>query len=177
MSLDLVRRSLRIPLVAAALVGGLALAGCAGGGAVAPVSTASTGAAGGTNGAPAGEVTAYPEIDAIRAALGGDWTRLQELPHSACTPEGGEPDSGMQNVATTSSQASRSAADALAAAQLAAEALTEHGYTVSQEPTETGGTATVSASIDGESTITVTVDGTQATIDYRTLCIVGSEQM
>lgn len=153
-------------LLAAASLGFAALlAGCAGSGAVAPVSTAST--ASGT-GAASADSNGYPEIGAVQSAIGGDWTGVHELPHSVCTPEGGAADSGMQNILTTTSATPRSAGDAREAARLAGEALAGIGLQAG-EPTEIDGGASVSAT-GASGTTVVTVDGTTATIELRTPC-------
>lgn len=163
---------LRALAAATALAVAALLAGCAGSGAVAPVSTSTTspGASGAAVSAPSG----YPEIDAVKAAIGGDWSPVMELPHSVCTPEGGEADSGMQNIATTTSTTSRSTGDAREAARLAGEALAQTGMTA-EAPAETEGGATVSATGPTGATALVTVDGTQATIEVRTECAIGDE--
>ncbi|GGA67625.1 hypothetical protein GCM10011490_17770 [Pseudoclavibacter endophyticus] len=146
-----------------AIAGALALAGCSGGGggAVAPASaTPDTGIA---------------AIDAVQSAIGGTWSGIVELPHTACVVgDEPKPGDGMQSVRSTSSPAARSEDDALRAAELAAEALSGIGATTG-DVSQADDIATVSAVDEYASSMTVTVTTEQAYIEYRSTCSGGNE--
>lgn len=135
----------------------LALAGCASGsGAVAPMSSD----------APP---TRLESVNTVRSTIGGDWTQLEELPHSGCTPVGGDAETGMQTVVTTTSAAPRSAGDVDEAGDLLAEALTASGLTVDAGTAE-GDERVVTAVDPYGATTTTTISREQASIHYTTNC-------
>lgn len=162
------RRSWRWFAASAGLLLAASLTACGSGGAVAPVSTEG----GAATGSAAIASTGFPEVDAVQAAIGGNWGAPQELPHSACPLPGEEaPGTGMQSITTTVSQADRSSGDARAAAELAAEALVNAGATPGEVTDVPEGGASVSATTESAATIVVTVVTDSALIEYRTECI------
>lgn len=114
--------------------------------------------------------TAYAQIDAVRTALGGDWSPLDEVLDARCTVEGGAPDGGRQAVVTTTSEASRDRAAVGDAGQLAFDALGASGDTV--EPFTWSGFRTVVTSTDiaGNRT-TVTIESQFAEIRREGPCV------
>lgn len=114
--------------------------------------------------------TAYAQIDAIRTALGGDWSPLDETLDASCTVEGGEPGAGRRSVVTTVSESSRSRQDVIAAGQLAADALTATGDTI--EPYVPDGWRSIATGVDitGNRT-TLTVEAQTAEIRREGLCV------
>lgn len=139
----------------AAVLALLATAGCGASGVV-PVTTVP----------PASD---YPVIEAVQAAVGGDWSKTLLLPHSACTPPGGEPDMGMRMEGRSSSETTRSAGDVEAGGDLVREAMEAQGFAV--DPFEAGRDETVVTGTDPEgSSIVVTLTASPSTIVYGTPC-------
>ena len=162
--------------VGAATLSIIVLAACGGGGGTS--GAAPTGAAATQSSAPGpgSEAQGMPLIAGVQAKLGGEWGRVNELPHTQCLlPGETEPTSGMNTQFTTSAQQVRSDGDAERAARDAAGVVRDH-WGLDPQVEGAGGTWTATATKpDSGELVIVTVDGQMSTATYGTQCIPTSE--
>lgn len=125
--------------------------------------------------AVASPTSGIPSVDAVQAAIGGNWNRPLSAVDSPCRL-GDEParGDGVQDVASTVAQAARSEEDAKAAAQLASSALADAGAEPS-DVIQANGIAAVTGTHDDASSVTVTIDASQSYIEFRSECVAADD--